>query len=148
MTMRGRILVSVATALAMTGALGACSTFGGGEDDNAPVRGEIGVNSFLWQASLDTIAFMPLASTDPFGGVIITDWHADPALPNERFKATIYVLDTRLRADALNVSLFRQTWNGSAWVDAVVDPDTEYQIENAILNRARELRLSTLRDED
>jgi hypothetical protein len=57
-------------------------------------------------------------------------------------------LDTRLRADALNVSLFRQTWNGSAWVDATVDPDTEYQIENAILNRARELRLSTLREDD
>lgn len=145
---RGRTLLSVAAALALTGALGACSTLGGGDDDNAPVQGEIGVNSFLWQASLDTIAFMPLTSTDPFGGVIITDWHSDPAVPNERFKATVYVLDTRLRADALNVSLFRQTWNGSAWVDAAVDPDTEYQIENAILNRARELRLSTLREND
>jgi hypothetical protein len=161
MMQRGRTLLSVAAILALAGAATGCGTTNGdaprgersggflgigGDDEPEPVQGEIGVNSFLWQASLDTLNFMPLASTDPFGGVIITDWHADPAVPNERFRAQVYVLDTRLRADALNVSLFRQSWNGSAWVDAEVDPDTEIQIENAILNRARELRLSTLRD--
>lgn len=104
----------------------------------------IGVNSFLWRASLDTLNFMPLASADPFGGVIITDWYADPSVPGERFKATVYILDTRLRADALNVSIFKQTQQGGAWVDAAVSPDTEAQIENAILRRARELRLGAL----
>ena len=160
MTQRGRTLLSLAAILALTSAAGACASTGGqesrsggflgigGDDEAEPVQGEIGVNSFLWQASLDTLSFMPLASTDPFGGVIITDWHADPSVPNERFRAQVYVLDTRLRADALNVSLFRQSWNGSAWVDAAVDPDTEIQIENTILNRARELRLSTLNDND
>jgi hypothetical protein len=89
---------------------------------------------------------MPLASADPFGGVIITDWYSEGATPNERFKATVYILDTRLRADALNVSIFRQTRASATapWADASVDPQTGIQIENAILTRARQLRLSTI----
>lgn len=117
--------------------------FGGG--GNRASEDGIGVNSYLWRASLDTLNFMPLASADPFGGVIITDWYSAPTTPNERFKATVYILDTRLRADALNVSIFRQTSTGGQWADASVDPDTEIQIENAILQRARELRLSNVR---
>ena len=117
--------------------------FGGG-GDRASEDG-IGVNSYLWRASLDTLNFMPLASADPFGGVIITDWYSAPTTPSERFKATVYILDTRLRADALNVSIFRQTNTSGQWADASVDPDTEIQIENAILQRARELRLSNVR---
>jgi hypothetical protein len=126
---------------------GGISLFGGG-DDNGGGGGEagIGVNSYLWRASLDTLNFMPLASADPFGGVIITDWYSDAAAPNERFKATVYILDTRLRADALNVSIFRQQQVNGAWQDATVDPETEVQIENAILTRARQLRLSTVRN--
>jgi hypothetical protein len=89
---------------------------------------------------------MPLASADPFGGVIITDWYSDPTTPHERFKATVYILDTRLRADALNVSIFRQQHVNGAWTDAAVNPDTEIQIENAILTRARQLRLSNVRN--
>ncbi|MES1197382.1 MAG: DUF3576 domain-containing protein [Pseudomonadota bacterium] len=122
--------------------------FGGHHNGNASSntsgQPEIGVNSYLWRASLDTLSFMPLSSVDPFGGVIITDWHSDPATPNERFKATVYILDTRLRADALNVSIFRQQLVNGQWQDATVNPDTEAQIENAILRRARELRLSAV----
>jgi hypothetical protein len=118
----------------------------GGGGHSARETGGIGVNSYLWRASLDTLAFMPLASADPFGGVIITDWYSDPTTPTERFKATVYILDTRLRADALNVSIFRQTQTNGQWSDATVDPDTEIQIENAILTRARQLRLSTVRN--
>jgi hypothetical protein len=117
--------------------------FGGGGDD---AEAGIGVNSYLWRASLDTLNFMPLSSVDPFGGVIITDWYSDPTTPNERFKATVYILDTRLRADALNVSIFRQQQVNGAWTDAAVNPETEIQIENAILTRARQLRLSTVRN--
>jgi len=123
---------------------GGISIFGGG--GGGDVEAGIGVNSYLWRASLDTLNFMPLASADPFGGVIITDWYSDPTTPNERFKATVYILDTRLRADALNVSIFRQQQTNGAWSDATVDPDTESQIENAILQRARELRLSNVRN--
>ena len=123
---------------------GGGSVFGGGGGRGGSEDG-IGVNSYLWRASLDTLNFMPLASADPFGGVIITDWYSAPTTPNERFKATVYILDTRLRADALNVSIFRQTNSNGAWADASVDPDTEIQIENSILQRARELRLSNVR---
>ncbi len=126
---------------------GGISIFGGGGGGSGGGGEEagIGVNSYLWRASLDTLNFMPLQSADPFGGVIITDWYSAPTTPNERFKATVYILDTRLRADALNVSIFRQTNTGGTWADASVDPDTEIQIENAILQRARELRLSNVR---
>ncbi len=111
------------------------------EESSNQQEAGIGVNSYLWRASLDTLNFMPLASADPFGGVIITDWYADPSVPGERFKATVYILDTHLRADALNVSIFRQVQQGGGWVDAPVGADTESQIENAILSRARQLRL-------
>lgn len=115
--------------------------FGGGGDEEIG----IGVNSFLWRASLDTIDFMPLASADPFGGVLITDWYTPPGQDNERFKATIYILDTRLRADGINVNIFRQIFDPErGWVDAAVEPSTEITIENTILTRARQLRIATL----
>jgi hypothetical protein len=110
----------------------------------APQAG-IGVNSYLWRASLDTLAFMPLASADPFGGVVITDWYINPEKTDERFKATVYILDTRLRADGLNVTVFKQTKDATGqWVDAPVAGQTDIDIENAILTRARQLRLSNL----
>lgn len=103
----------------------------------------IGVNAFLWRSSLDTLSFMPLQEVDPFGGVIITDWYANPEMPTERFKATVYILDSRLRADALSVQLFKQVQGATGeWVDASVDPATRIQIENAILTGARQLRIS------
>jgi len=104
----------------------------------------MGVNSYLWRASLETLNFMPLDQVDPFGGVIVTDWYASPEAPNERFKANVYILDTNLRADALKTSIFKQTRNGGQWVDAAVDADTGRQIENAILTRARELYIATV----
>ncbi|MCG8443408.1 MAG: DUF3576 domain-containing protein [Caulobacterales bacterium] len=110
--------------------------------DDVPI---IGVNSFLWRATLDTIDFMPLESADPYGGVIITDWYANPEIPSERFKATVYILDTRLRADGLKVNIFRQIFaQDRGWVDSPADAETAIQIENAILTRARQLRIQTL----
>ena len=106
---------------------------------------QIGVNGYLWRASLDTLAFMPLASADPYGGVVITDWYSNPETPNERFKATVYILDTRLRADGLNVTIFKQVSDGSGgWVDQQASAQTETDIENAILTRARLLRLANV----
>ena len=80
----------------------------------------IGVNSYLWRASLDTISFMPLVQTDSNGGVIVTDWYANPGSPNERMKLTVSILDQDLRADALRVAASRQILQGSQWVDAPV----------------------------
>ncbi len=105
----------------------------------------LGVNSYLWRATLDTLAFMPLASADPIGGTVITDWYANPEKPDERFKATVYILDTRLRADGLNVTVFKQTKDAAGqWVDAPVAGQTDIDIENSILTRARQIRLSNL----
>lgn len=114
---------------------------GGGSKDEG---GGIGVNSFLWRASLDTISFMPLSSADPFGGVLITDWYINPQHANERFKMTIYILDKRLRADGVKVSVFRQEKGPSgAWQDAPSNPETGVRVENAILIRARQLRIDS-----
>ena len=107
-------------------------------------RVTLGVNSYLWHASLDTLAFMPLASADPFGGVIITNWYSAPDNANERMKVTVYILDRRLRADGIRVAAFRQTKTADgSWVDAQVNPDTTTKLEDAILSRARELRLAS-----
>ena len=100
----------------------------------------IGVNSYLWHASLDTVSFMPLASADPFGGVIITDWYSPPDATGERFKATAYILGRELRSDGIRVSVFRQVNQGGRWVDAPVDPVVQADIENKVLDRARRLR--------
>jgi hypothetical protein len=118
--------------------------FGGGRQNQDNGGGGIGVNSFLWRASLDAISFMPLSSADPFGGVIITDWYPPPEAPNERFKLNIIIIGRQLRADALKVSAFRQHRDGSGqWVDAAVDPKTAIDLENAILTRARQIRIDT-----
>jgi hypothetical protein len=106
----------------------------------------IGVNSYLWRATLDTLAFMPLASADPYGGIIITDWYSAPEKPDERFKCTVYILDTRLRGDGLKVTVFKEVSNGQGgWAPSEVSDQTSIDIENAILTRARQLRLSNLK---
>lgn len=126
---------------------GGLSLFGGGGKAKEGGAG-IGVNSYLWRASLDTISFMPLASADPFGGVIITDWYQDPKTPNERFKLTVYIMDRRLRADGVKVSVFRQQQGPKGgWVDASIDDNTAPRIENAILVRARQLRMANIEGE-
>ena len=120
--------------------------FGKGGGKAAASEGSIGVNGYLWRASLDTLAFMPLASADPYGGVIVTDWYTNPEKPDERFKATVYILDTRLRADGLNVAIFKQIKDGAgAWVDTSATDQTATDIENAILTRARQLKLSNIK---
>lgn len=104
--------------------------------------GGVAVNSFLWRASLDTLSFMPLSAADPFGGVIITDWYTPPETPDRRFKANAYILDRDLRADGIRVTLFqqrRETTGG--WIDATVDEKTASDLEDAILTRARQLRV-------
>ncbi len=125
-------------------ALTACA-HGGGSAPKAGSVAPIGVNGYLWRASLDTLAFMPLASADPYGGVILTDWYSNPEKPDERFKCTVYILDTRLRADGLNVTVFKQIRDANgAWIDSPASDQTSTDIENAILTRARQLRLSNV----
>ena len=125
---------------------GGLNLFGGGEAPQVdPGGGGIGVNSYLWRASLDTISFMPLASADPFGGVIITDWYAPPETQSERFKVNVYILGRDLRADGVRAAVFRQRQDGAGtWIDATVDQDTAIELEDAILTRARQLRIASI----
>jgi len=131
---------------------GGSSIFGNGgiplldseSGEPAPAALGVGVNAFLWRASLDTVSFMPIASADPFGGVIITDWFAPPETPSERFKINIFILDRQLRADGIRAAVFRQTQTSDGrWVDAIVEKKTAGDFENAILTRARQLRVAS-----
>ncbi len=125
---------------------GGLLSFGGSKSKSDQGGGVLGVNSFLWRASLDTLSFLPLASADPFGGVIITDWYTPSATPSERFKVTVYILDRTLRADGIRVAVFRQVrqaGGGDGWADQAVAPETQVNLENAILTRARELRVAS-----
>ena len=122
---------------------GGLSIFGEGGPSNE--GGALGVNSFLWKASLDTIVFMPVSSADPFGGVIITDWHTPAEAPKERFKLNIYILGKTLRADGIRVAAFRQIIdNDGKWVDAPLSKKTNTKIEDTILTRARQIRNGTI----
>lgn len=125
---------------------GVMASLGGTQRRDQETGGGIGVNGFLWRASLDTIAFMPVNSADPFGGVIITDWYAMPDVPQERFKMNVYILGRTLRADGVRVAVFRQVQDGNSggWVDAAVPEGADAKIEDAILTRARQLRFDTL----
>lgn len=116
--------------------------FGGPKKPNEDGGGSgLGVNAFLWRASLDTVAFLPLASADPFGGVIISDWYSSPESPNERFKINVFILDRTLRADAVKVALFRQVRDAQGnWLDAKVETKMGTDLENTVLTRARQLR--------
>ena len=105
----------------------------------------IGVNAYLWRASLDAMSFAPLLQADANGGVIITDWYSNPSNPGERIKMTVAILDRDLRADALRVAASRQVSQGGQWVDAPVQAATVQKLEEIILTRARDLRRSAIK---
>ncbi len=139
--MRVAVLGSLALALA------ACAS-----GNNRPAAADlaasqittIGVNSYLWRASLETLSFMPLLQTDSNGGVIVTDWYVNPATPTERMKVTVSILDQDLRADALRVATSRQVNQNGQWVEAPVQAATVQKLEDIILTRARDIRRSSI----
>jgi len=135
------LVVAAFGAIALSGCI-----FGGGKNVEERVVEDIagGSNPYLWRASLDTLDNLPLVNADPLGGTIIYDWKSYPDAMDERIKATVYILDSRLRADGVKVSVFRQTKVEGEWTDAAVDGDTAIQLENAILTRARNLKASEL----
>lgn len=120
----------------------------GGSNQDKESGARLGVNSFLWRATLDTISFMPFLSADPFGGTIITDWYEAPDTPGERFKVNALILDSSLRADAVKITLFKQAVSEKGvWRDIKVNPELGRKLENTILTRARELRVNRIMNE-
>lgn len=119
--------------------------FGGVAKQDETGGTSIGVNSFLWRAALDTLSFLPLSSADPFGGVIITDWYTPPDITNERFKINAFIMTKALRSDGIKVSVFKQVKNEHGdWVDADVPAQMATKLEDAILTRARQLRIAQI----
>ncbi len=121
---------------------------GFGKKDKKTEDNGIGVNSFLWRATLDTVSFMPLASADPFGGVVLTDWYTDAETPNERVKINAFIMGRELKSDGIRVRTFRQVMKGGQWRDAEVAEETGRKLEDTILTRARQLRIAHLADEE
>jgi hypothetical protein len=140
---RPTVIVAVTAALGL--ALGGCA-------HKRPARAEvtsasitsIGVNSYLWRATLETLSFMPLTQADSAGGVIVTDWYSNPGNPNERVKVTVSILDRDLRADALRVAASREALVNGTWVVAPVQAATVQKLEDIILTKARDLRRSDI----
>ena len=139
---RGRRAAHALLAVAALATLGTCGKKDRPKADVAAARvNTIGVNSYLWRASLETLSFMPMLQTDSNGGVIVTDWYANPANPTERMKVSVAILDQDLRADALRVSAVRQVAVASGtWVEAPVQASTIQKLEDIILTKARALR--------
>lgn len=139
-------LVRLAVLGLMTVGLAACG--GGNERPQADLAASqvtsIGVNSYLWRATLETLAFMPLTQADSAGGVIVTDWYANPDSPSERVKVSVSILDSDLRADAVRVAASRQVLQNGVWVEAPVAASTVQRLEDIILTKARDLRRSAV----
>ena len=131
-------------AVAIAASLGLAACGGSRERPQADLAAAqittIGVNSYLWRASLDAVSFAPLLQADSNGGVIVTDWYANPSNPGERVKITVTILDSDLRADALRVAASRQVSQSGTWVDAPMQEATVQKLEDIILTKARELR--------
>lgn len=140
--LRARKVTTAAVCALAALAVAGCG--GGKKNDLAVVAPSqvttIGVNSYLWRASLDSLSFMPLLQSDSNGGVIVTDWYTNPKQPNERMKVSVTILDQDLRADALRVTAIRELRQGSEWVAAPVEAATVQKLEDIILTRARDLR--------
>lgn len=142
---RAKIAFSKTTRIAfIAGALSALAACGGNERPTTELQAAqvnaIGVNAYLWRGALETLSFAPLLSADSAGGVIVTDWYANPSNPNERVKVTVTILDQDLRADALRVAASRQVAEGNGWVEAPVQAATVQKLEDIILTKARDLR--------
>lgn len=138
--MKPTLAAAFAAMIAVTG----CQSGGSKSAARSASETVAAVNPYLWRASLDTLASLPVQSADPLGGLIIYDWKSFETAPTERIKATVYILDSRLRADGVKVSVYRQVNQDGTWTDAGVDADTGQQLENKILERARLLKASEI----
>ncbi len=101
------------------------------------------VNAYLWRGALETIDFMPLSSADPIGGTIITDWYSTNNNQYERCKLNIFISGKKLSTENLKVTSFCQEYKDPTWVNKEMDEENNIKIENAILNKAKKLRLQS-----
>ena len=116
---------------------------GSGKGDNNNYVVGMSVNTFLWRGAIETINFMPLNSADPVGGTILTDWYSTTTNENERCKLNIFITGRELKTQNLKVTSFCQNFKNQKWVNIAVDKENNIKLENAILNKAKKLRLES-----
>jgi len=105
------------------------------------------VSPILWQAVLDTLNFVKFASEDPVAGSLVTDWYSPPNKPNERYKINVFILSRTLHSDSLAVTVTRQALLGDGnWLETTIARKVETDIENAILERAGQLKRQWMRE--
>ncbi len=114
-------------------------------DENNTTVASLGmpINVYLWRGALETISFMPLSSADPIGGTILTDWYSTTNNNSERCKLNIIITGLELQTQNLKVTSFCQDYKNDRWVNKEVDIDNNIKIENAILNKAKKLKLQS-----
>ncbi len=115
----------------------------GGKNKSGGSEGSGVAGSYLWRAALESISFMPLASSDSHGGTIITDWYSSPSTPNERFKFNILILSSDLQISSIKVNAFRQVYAGGQWKSVEVSKELPRNIEDNILRKAISLRVKS-----
>jgi hypothetical protein len=98
---------------------------------------QVAVNRYLWQASLDVLSFLPIEGADPFSGLLVTGW-GRVAGDGAVYRVTVYIDDPALDATSLKVAGFRQAGGRAVPVDAAANS----ALEDAILTRARQLRIA------
>ena len=113
------------------------------DDDNSVNTVSMSVNAYLWRGALETIDFMPLSSADPIGGTIITDWYSTNNNQNERCKLNVFISGKKLSTENLKVTSFCQEYKDPTWVNKKMDEENNIKIENAILNKAKKLKLQS-----
>ena len=116
-----------------------------GNNSESMNTGVIGmpINPYLWKASLNTVDFMPLSSTDPFAGSIITDWYTAEANLGERCKLNIFINGKDLKTNNLKVLSFCQILKNNQWVNMPSKIEENTKLENVILNEAKKLKLTS-----
>ena len=118
------------------------NVLGKNKDNNTVASIGMPINPYLWKGSLETVGFMPLSSADPFGGIIITDWYSDGQTINERCKINIFIKGLELKTSNLKVNTFCQSFANSKWVDLPISASLNAQLEDAILNKAKKIKLA------
>ena len=112
---------------------------------NATNSSNLSINGFLWRASLNVLSIAPLISTDALGGTIITDWYVNKNIKDKRIKITTFITSSELRSEGIVVKVHVQKLKNSLWSDTYFDNDLATQIENNILNEARNLRINSMK---
>ena len=117
----------------------------GNDSGKRNLSGTLGmpINPYLWRGALETVNFMPLNSADPIGGTILTDWYSSSDNENERCKLNVFISGAELKTQNLSVTTFCQDYKNQKWVNKKIDPENNIKIENAILNKAKKLKLQS-----